>query len=305
MEQPVDVTPGQRIQSARYDEDGQQAPVGVFDTGVGGITILHELLRELPDERFVYFGDTGNCPYGVRSEREIQDLTIAAARLLLDHGAKIIVVACNTASVSALKELRETFTLPFVGVVPAVKPAAERTRVGRVGVAATEASARGDYLKRLIAEHANGAEVLAVGCPRLVTLVEAGQLDGPTVEAVIREDIAPLLEAGIDELVLGCTHFPALRSVFERVAGPGVEVIDSGAAIARQARRVLERDGMLASAGPHAGGAADAPRALGAVDLFLCSGPVASFEETASEILRQRIRATQAGTLLAPVAPAV
>lgn len=300
MRQPGDKSHGQSVQHTRETLGDWQAPVGVFDSGVGGLTILRELLRELPDERFVYFGDTGNCPYGVRPEREIQALSIAGARLLLDHGAKIIVVACNTASVSALKELREAFTLPFVGVVPAVKPAAERTRIGRVGVAATEASARGDYLKRLIAEHANGVEVLAVGCPRLVTLVEQGHLDDPTVEAVVREDIAPLLDAGIDELVLGCTHFPALRHVFERVAGPGIELIDSGAAVARQARRVLERDGMLVSAGPHAGGAADTPRPLGEGDLFLCSGPVASFEETASAILGQRIQATRAGSLLAP-----
>lgn len=300
MAQPADVSPGQRIQHARNDLGEQQAPVGVFDTGVGGLTILHEMLRELPDERFVYFGDTGNCPYGVRPEREIQALSIAAVRVLVDHGAKIIVVACNTASVSALKELREAFTIPIVGVVPAVKPAAERTRVGRVGVAATEASARGDYLKRLIAEHANGTEVLAAGCPQLVTLVEAGQLDGPAVEAVVREYISPLLDAGIDELVLGCTHFPALRPVFERVAGPGVELIDSGAAIARQARRILERDDMLATAGPHAGGAANAPRALGEGDLFLCSGPVASFEATASAILGQRIQARQAGSVSVP-----
>lgn len=299
MEQPADVSLGQRIQHARSSLGGQEAQVGVFDSGVGGLTILRELLRELPDERFVYVGDTGNCPYGVRPEREIQDLSLAAARLLLDHGAKIIVVACNTASVSALKELREAFTLPFVGVVPAVKPAATRTRVGRVGVAATEASARGDYLKRLIAEHANGVEVLAVGCPRLVTLVEEGQLDGPTIEAVIREDIAPLLDAGIDELVLGCTHFPALRPIFERVAGPGVEVIDSGAAIARQTRRVLERDGLLASGGSRAGRPAGAPRPLGEGDVFLCSGPVATFEETASAILGQRIQAARAGSLLA------
>ena len=300
MEQPADVSYGQPIQHAPHGQGIRQAPVGVFDSGVGGITILRELLRELPDERFVYFGDTGNCPYGVRTEHEIQELSLSAARLLLDRGAKIIVVACNTASVSALKELREAFPVPFVGVVPAVKPAAERTRVGRVGVASTEASARGVYLKRLIAEHANGVDVLAVGCPRLVTLVEDGLLDGPEIEAIVREDIAPLLDAGIDELVLGCTHFPALRSVFERVAGPGVEVIDSGAAIARQARRVLERDGMLASNGLHIGMAVDTPRMLREDDLFLCSGPVESFERTASAILGQRIQAARVGSLLAP-----
>src|SRR5262245_57478276 len=123
------------------------APVGVFDSGVGGLTILSELRRELPDERFIYFGDTGNCPYGVRPVTEIQELSRNAARFLLAHDAKMIVVACNTASVSALAELRESFSqIRFVGVVPAVKPAAERTRAGVVGIAATEASARGDYL---------------------------------------------------------------------------------------------------------------------------------------------------------------
>src|SRR5689334_16908549 len=178
------------------------APVGVFDSGVGGLTILRDLLRELPSERFVYFGDTGNCPYGVREEEEIQRLALAGARLLLEQGAKIIVVACNTASVSALAELRAAYTVPFVGVVPAVKPAAERTRVGKVGIASTEASARGTYLKRLIADHANGVRVFAQGCPDLVTLAEAGTLDGPEAEAAVRAYVQPMLDAGIDQLVL-------------------------------------------------------------------------------------------------------
>jgi glutamate racemase len=259
------------------------APIGVFDSGVGGLTILAELLRELPAERYAYFGDTGNCPYGVRPEREIQALSDAAARFLSERGAKIIVVACNTASVSALHTLRATFaTLPFVGVVPAVKPAAARTRAGRVGVAATEASARGDYLKGLILEHANGVRVLAVGCPRLVELAEAGILDGPEAEAAIRADITPMLDAGIDELVLGCTHFPAMRAAFERVAGPGVEVIDSGAAIARQTRRVLAGQGALAA--PERGPAA-APRAPDARDAFYTTGDPERFARVAAAIL--------------------
>src|SRR5215467_10997452 len=136
-----------------------QAPVGVFDSGVGGLTILCELLRELPDERFVYFGDTGNCPYGVRSRGEIQLLAENAAQLLLDHGAKLIVVACNAATVSAITHLRTSFPqIEFVGVVPAVKPAAERSRAGKVGVAATEASAHSEFLRHLIEQHASGVE---------------------------------------------------------------------------------------------------------------------------------------------------
>jgi glutamate racemase len=272
--------------AARHDGADSAAPIGVFDSGAGGLTILAELLRELPQERYVYFGDTGNCPYGVRPEAEIQALSDAAARFLIERGAKIIVVACNTASVSALHTLRATFATPaFVGVVPAVKPAAERTRVGRVGVAATEASARGDYLKGLIRDHANGVRVLAVGCPRLVTMVEAGIIDGPEAEAAIRADIAPMLDAGIDELVLGCTHFPAMRGAFERVAGPHVEVIDSGAAIARQTRRVLAGQGLLAV--PE--GDPAAPRVPDARDAFHVTGDPERFGRVAAAILGHQV----------------
>jgi glutamate racemase len=282
-------------------ERARQAPIGVFDSGMGGLTVLRELLRELPGERYIYFGDTGNCPYGVRSVEQIQQLSLAAARFLIERAAKIIVVACNTASVSARTELRATFDLPFVVVVPAVKPAAAMTRTGRIGVAATEASARGDYLRTLIREHAQGVQVQAAGCPDLVRLVEAGLLEGPLVEEAIRGYIQPMLDAGIDVLVLGCTHFPAQRPAFERVVGPGVAVIDSGAAIARQTRRVLAKDGHLAlpDSGPLA-----APRALSDTDEFWCSGDVASFERTAGAILGEPISARHAGGMLLPALPA-
>jgi glutamate racemase len=275
---------------------GDSAPIGVFDSGVGGLTILTELLRELPDERYVYFGDTGNCPYGVRQVPEIQALSAAAVSFLVERGAKIVVVACNTASVSALAYLRKTFDpVPFVGVVPAVKPAAARTRAKRVGIAATEASARGDYLKGLIAQHANGVQVMAVGCPRLVELAEVGLLDGPEAEAAVREYIGPMLATGIDELVLGCTHFPAMRTAFERVAGPGVEVIDSGEAIARRTRVVLAERGALAATERGPAAAARPPRAG---DEFWCSGDPARFAAIASAILRHDVRVCQAPGLV-------
>jgi glutamate racemase len=291
-----------RATPAEAREARQRAPVGVFDSGVGGLTVLRELLRELPDERFIYFGDTGNCPYGVRPEAQIQELALAVARFLLARDVKQIVVACNAASVSALASLRAAFDVPFVGVVPAVKPAAERTRAGKVGVAATETSARSQYLRRLIAEHANGVEVLAAGCPRLVTLAEAGILDGPEAEAAVRGYIEPLLAAGIDELVLGCTHFPAMRAVFARVAGPAVEVIDSGAAVARQARRVLAERDLLA---PPGGGPLAAPRAVLATDEFWSSGEVVGFARTAQAILGQPIHVRPAsGMVKSPASPA-
>jgi glutamate racemase len=276
--------------------DMGNAPIGVFDSGVGGLTILQELLRELPGEQFVYFGDTGNCPYGVRPVAEIQELSRNAAQFLLDRGAKIIVVACNTASVSALAYLRETFDCPFVGVVPAIKPAVALTKTGHVGIAATEASARGDYLRRLIAEHAHGVEVHAVGCPRLVLLAEAGILDGPEAEAAIREYVTPLLEAGIDTLVLGCTHFPAMREAFARVVGPDITMIDSGAAIARQTRRVLTERGWLA----HPGEATRNPRRLTPNDSLWCSGDVKRFARVASVILGYPVTVHGAPDMLLP-----
>ena len=280
--------------------DRDERPIGVFDSGVGGLTILKELFRELPDERYVYFGDTGNCPYGVRPEAEIQRLALAAAHHLLERRAKIIVVACNTASVAALKELRSAYAVPFVGVVPAVKPAAERTRTNVIGIASTEASTRGDYLKHLIEEHASGVRSISVGCPRLVTLAEAGVLDGPEAEAAIREYIGPMLAQNIDTLVLGCTHFPAMRAAFERVAGPTVEIIDSGAAIARQTRRILEERCALAAPGAHP---TEAPRGPRASDEFHCSGDAANFSRVAGAILGEPVTATCVSGMIANADP--
>ena len=259
------------------------APIGVFDSGIGGLTVLRELLRELPDERYIYFGDTGNCPYGTRPNAEIERLALNAAKFLIGRGAKAIVVACNTASVRAREYLRDIYpTIPFVVVVPAVKPAAEQTRNGRIGVAATPASARSAYLRTLIAEHASNAHVLPVGCPHLVELAERGILDGPIVEQAILAELAPLVAADIDTLVLGCTHFPAQRAAFQRVMGPGVAVIDSGAAVARRTRTVLERAGLLAN--PNSGPAVE-PRAVRPDDEFWRSGAADNLERVATALL--------------------
>jgi len=286
----------QQIDRVLQGSGDSNSPVGVFDSGVGGLTILCELFRELPGERFVYFGDTGNCPYGVRPREEIQLLAENAARLLLNHHAKLIVVACNAASVSAISDLRAKFPfIEFVGVVPAVKPAAQLSRTGKVGVASTEASARSDFLRQLIEEHAGGAEVLAVGCPRLVTMVEAGCLEGPEVETVIREYIQPMLDAGIDTLVLGCTHFPAIRNAFQRVAGPEVTIIDSGEAIARRTRYLLTKLELLATPD---GGPLARPRSPSGQDEFWCSAPAEDFARVAGGILNAPVRARQAEGML-------
>ncbi len=169
------------------------APIGVFDSGAGGLTILAALRQELPHETYIYFGDTAHCPYGVRSDAEITELSIRANRFLYEQGVKLIDVGCNTASQAALNALRTTFPVPFVGVVPAVKPAARATRKGRVGIAATNQAAKALYLHQLIDEFAEGIQVYAVGCPELVTLVEQGELDGPVTEQTVREALQPVL----------------------------------------------------------------------------------------------------------------
>jgi glutamate racemase len=259
------------------------APVGVFDSGVGGLTILRDLLREAPSERYIYFGDTGNCPYGVRPQSEIAQLSLNAAAFLIEHGAKLIVVACNTASSAAIHTVRAAYPqLKFIAVVPAVKPAAALTHSGRVAIAATESAAGGDYLRGLIAQFASGVEVFSVGCQRLVALAEQGILDGPEVEEQIRADLAPALARGVDVVALGCTHFPAMRAAFARVCGPNVAIIDSGEAVARQTRRMLIHEGLLAAPGA---GPLAAPRALSATDELWRSGPDGAFDRVAAAIL--------------------
>jgi glutamate racemase len=294
---------GQPQQQFAPASAGSDAPVGVFDSGVGGLTVLRDLLRELPNERYIFFGDTGNCPYGVRSQAEITQLSLNGAAFLLEQGAKLIVVACNTASSAAIGALRAAYPqVKFIAVVPPVKPAAALTRVGRVAVAATNSAARSDYLRGLIARFAQGVEVYPVGCQSLVTLAEAGQLDGSEVEREIRQSIEPLLAKGIDVLALGCTHFPAMRPVFERVVGPDVLVIDSGAAVARQTRRVLVEQRLLAA--PNTG-PADAPRLPRPDDEFWRSGTSASFEQVAARLLGAPVAGRYAADMLWPPASAV
>ncbi len=268
-----------------------EAPIGVFDSCAGGLTILTALRQELPSERYIYFGDTAHIPYGMRSDAEITALSIRANRFLIEQGVKLIVVGCNTASQAALNTLRATFAVPFVGVVPAVKPAARATRKGRIGIAATNQAAKALYLRQLIDEFADGVAVFAVGCAELVTLVEQGELDGPRAEHVVREALQPILAEDVDVIVLGCTHFPALRPIIERITNNQVQIIDSGLAVARRTRSVLEAEGLI-SPGSLNGNAGTTTN-----DTLLqiwCSGDAAHFSKVASRILGYPVVAQQA-----------
>jgi glutamate racemase len=259
-----------------------EASIGVFDSGVGGLTILSALRQELPCENYIYLGDTMHCPYGARSEAEIIDLSARISRFLIAQGVKLIVVACNTASQAALAALRATFpSTPFVGVVPAVKPAARATKKGRIGIAATNQAAKATYLRQLIDEFAGGIQAFAIGCPELVTLVENGQFDGPEVEEIVRRALEPILREDIDVIVLGCTHFPALRPVIERVATRQVQVIDSGSAIARRTRYVLDTENLIQ------------PNVTAGELCVWCSGDSEKFSAIASELLGYQVTTRQ------------
>jgi glutamate racemase len=264
-----------------------EAPIGVFDSGAGGLTILKALRQELPYENYIYFGDTAHCPYGVRSNGEIIELSIRACHFLIEQGVKLIVVACNTASQAALNSLRATFTsIRFVGVVPAVKPAACATKKGRIGIAATNQAAKALYLQQLIDEFAGGIQAYAVGCPELVTLVEKGELDGPAVEETVKQALQPIIREDVDVIVLGCTHFPALRGVIERVTAHRIHIIDSGTAVARRTHYVLDAEGLI-----QANNSNFAHR--GNLQVW-CSGDADFFNTVASKLLGYSISTRQA-----------
>jgi glutamate racemase len=215
--------------------------IGVFDSGVGGLSVWREIVRELPDVPTLYVADQAHVPYGPRPLEEVRRFAEGITRFLLAQGATVVVLACNTASAAALRHLRAVFPqVPFVGMEPAVKPAVQRTRNGRVGVIATPATFQGELFASLLERFARDVRVIPQVCPGLVEAVEDGALDAPETEALLRTCLTPLLEAGIDELVLGCTHYPFLQPLMERIVGPGVEIVDPAPAVARQVRRVLE-----------------------------------------------------------------
>lgn len=225
---------------SRATERALPGCIGVFDSGVGGLTVLREVIRQLPAWDTLYLADSAHCPYGPRPPEEIQRLSEGIARFLLQRGARCIVVACNTASAAALTYLRERFPgVPFVGMVPAVKPAVALTKSGRVGVLATPATLGGRLLGEVVERYAGGVRVVSRACPGLVERIEEGDLEGPATEALVRRYVEPLVQEGVDVIALGCTHYPFVAPLIQRVAGPAVRLLDPSEAVARQVGRVL------------------------------------------------------------------
>ncbi|MBI2849291.1 MAG: glutamate racemase [Chloroflexi bacterium] len=216
-----------------------EKPLGVFDSGVGGLSVLREIRKLMPMENIDYYADSAHFPYGDKTTAQIEDLALEASAFLLSQGAKLIVVACNTASSVALTFLRSIFSVPFVGMVPAVRPASLSTSVGRVGVMATAATVQAKVFAELLAQFAQGIQVFTQPCPGIVELVERGEVSSPRMESLLRSYLEPLLLQGIDALVLGCTHFVFVKAIIQEIVGEDVVVIDTGEAVSRQVQRTL------------------------------------------------------------------
>lgn len=216
--------------------------IGVFDSGVGGLSVLRVLRQTLPHEDFIYLADQVHVPYGPRPMLEVRHFAEQITRALLTQGADLIVVACNTASAAALHHLRTTFPdTPFVGMEPAVKPAAEHTHTGVVGVLATPATFQGELYASVVTRFAQGVTILQDTCAGLVEQIEAGALEAPPTRTILERALRPMLAQGIDTVVLGCTHYPFVQPLIEEIAGSQVRVIDPAPAIARQTARLLDQ----------------------------------------------------------------
>lgn len=221
------------------------AMIGVFDSGLGGLSVLKALQEALPYESFIYLGDGKRCPYGERSREEVLRFTEEAVERLLAEGCHLIVLACNTATAVAIKVLRSRYPeIPFVGLEPAVKPAALTSQSGVVGVLATRRSLEGEHFRTTAERYADKVQILTAVGEGFVEAVERDEEGMPETEALVRRAVEPLLEAGADRIVLGCTHYPFLRDVIERVAGEGVQVIDSSEAVARRVAMLLDEYNM-------------------------------------------------------------
>ncbi len=249
-------------------------PIGVFDSGIGGLTVLREIWDLVPGEGTIYFGDNGRAPYGTKSKSTIVKYSLQNMRFLEDQGVKMIVIACNTASAHAYSSLSRSSSVPVIEVVtPGAKAAAKATRNGKIGIIATKGSVNSGVYKDAVAKYsAAGTEIYQQACPLFVSLAEEGWWDNDITDAVCRQYLTPLKEAGIDTLVLGCTHYPLLSDAIQRFMGDDVALINTGKAVAEVVKETLAECGL-------SGDSSDPVRA------FYTSDEPELFEEVASPFL--------------------
>ncbi len=228
------------------NEEKISLPIGVFDSGVGGISVLRELVRLLPGEDFYFVGDNAHAPYGTKTREEIRALTMAQVEEMRKRGIKALVVACNTATSAAIELLRSTYRdMPVIGIEPAVKPAVTMKAHPRIIVMATPGTVHGDKYKRLMARYEKEAEIIPVGCPGLMEFVERGELESEALSRYLEELLLPLTRKSIDAIVLGCTHYPFVKEAIRAVVGDGPVIMDGSEGTARQTKRLLIRHHLL------------------------------------------------------------
>ncbi|MDG4716823.1 glutamate racemase [Winogradskyella marincola] len=220
-------------------------PIGIFDSGVGGTSIFKEIHALLPNENIIYLADSRNAPYGNKTQEEIKNLSIKNTEYLLNKGCKIIVVACNTATTNAITYLRESYEMPFIGIEPAIKPAALNTKTNAVGILATKGTLSSQLFHKTSDLYANGIKVVEQIGEGIVPLIESGKLNSDEMKDLLQLYLEPMLKANIDYLVLGCTHYPYLIPMLETMLPEGVKIIDSGLAVAKQTKAVLQSQDLL------------------------------------------------------------
>tara|TARA_R110002072_G_scaffold215607_1_gene372719 strand:+ start:5866 stop:6696 length:831 start_codon:yes stop_codon:yes gene_type:complete len=220
-------------------------PIGFFDSGVGGTSVWSAVNNLLPNESTIYVADSANAPYGERSAETILALSIKNTDFLISKGCKLIVVACNTATTNAIAVLREKYTIPFIGIEPAIKPAALQTLTGKVGLLATKGTLGSALFHKTVLENAGGVEIIEQEGTGLVALIEGGFADGEEVAELLKSYLLPMQEKGIDRLVLGCTHYPYLIPAIKKILSSRIEIIDAAGAVAKQTKKVLEKEGLL------------------------------------------------------------
>lgn len=220
-------------------------PIGFFDSGVGGLSILLEAQKLLPNESIVFLADQKNVPYGGKTKDQLVEFVGKAMEFFLSRNCKAVTFACNTATVYTINEMRERFNVPIIGTVPVVKTLANITKTGKTAVFSTPATAKSEYLKELIKKFAENIEVKTIGGSNLEELVEKGNTDNPEIERILESHLKPLVADNVDSIALGCTHYPFLREKIEKIVGEKVKVVDSGGAVARRLKEVLASNNSL------------------------------------------------------------
>lgn len=236
------------------DAKRREAPIGVFDSGIGGLTVAREIMRQIPNERIIYFGDTARVPYGSKSKETVTRFSRQIVRFLESHDVKTIVVACNTASAYALDELEKEIDIPMIGVVkPGAKVAAETTRNGKIGVIATEATIGSRIYNQYIEELNHNVTIWGKACPLFVPLVEEGLLQDPVTDEIAKRYLGELIDLDIDTLILGCTHYPLIRSTIGKIMGEKVTLVNPAYETARELKEMLSAKGLLNEEAPKLG----------------------------------------------------